>query len=147
VHWHTDDINSYALVEQADYVFVGRSTLGLEASCLGKSVWVTTSARYDQTADVRMLLSQADLDGADLSPWAVNPRGAQRFVASWVTQDHLFSIHESQWCTWDSAKAPLMMKIGNLLVKNSWHHRVHLLRLELIRVQNIFDGKRLEHRT
>ena len=147
VHWHTDDINSYALVEQADYVFVGRSTLGLEASCLGKSVWVTTSARYDQTADVRMLLSQADLDGADLSPWAVNPRGAQRFVASWVTQDHLFSIHESQWCTWDSAKAPLMMKIGNLLVKNSWHHRMHLLRLELIRVHNIFDGKRLERHT
>lgn len=133
---HMDRTNSYELLERADMIFVGRSTLGLEASALGKCVWMTTAARYDDIADVRSLLDPADVTPQALTPWVVNPSGAHRFVAYWVTQDNSFSFGESQWCSWDSLQTPTRLRLGNLLVKNSLPHKLHLLRLELTKWRN-----------
>lgn len=140
---HTDTTNSYALLKAADYVIVGRSTLGLEASCLGKCVWTTTAARYDDIADVRRILAAKDVTARNLSPWQVNPLGAQRFVSYWVIQDHPFSYGENEWATWDSLRTPLSMKIGSLWVKNSLAHKLHLIRLEFVRARNRRVGIRL----
>jgi hypothetical protein len=144
VLWHTSSDNSYDLIKKADLIFVGRSTLGLEASCLGKSVWVTTSARYDDSADVKRLLSPDDVDSDSLVPWQAKPQGAHRFIASWVLQDHPLSVQESQWSSWDSARAPFAIRVGNLLVRNSLRHKLHLIMLEVTRLTNQWDGKRLE---
>jgi hypothetical protein len=133
---HTDSTNSYALIQKAKYVIVGRSTLGLEASCLGKSVWVTTATRYDDVADVKKIFGPEDVSAGSLQPWEVNPAGAWRFVAYWVIQDRPFRFGEDQWATWDSLSAPLMMKIGNLLIPNSIPHRFHLIRLGFRRFLN-----------
>jgi len=124
---HMDRTNSYDLLEQADMIFVGRSTLGLEASALGKCVWTTTAARYDDIADVRRILNPSDITATYLDPWVVDPSGAQRFVAYWMIHDHLFRFGESEWSTWDSLKAPTRLRLGNLLVKNSLPHKVHLV--------------------
>jgi hypothetical protein len=140
---HTDATSSYDLVKSADYIFVGRSTLGLEASCLGKCVWTTTAARYDTIADVRQLLHPESITEDVLTPWAVDTAGAERFVAYWVTQDHTFRYGEHNWSTWDTLRSPLSMKIGNLFIKNSLPHKVHLIRLEINRWLNRRLGRRL----
>jgi hypothetical protein len=140
---HTDTTNSYALLKAADYVIVGRSTLGLEASCLGKCVWTTTAARYDDIADVKRIFGAEDVTPHNLSLWQVNPLGAGRFVSYWVIQDHPFRYGENEWATWDSLRTPLSMKIGSLLVKNSLAHKLHLIRLEYVRQRNRRVGMRL----
>ena len=147
VLWHTDPTNSYSLMHQADYIVVGRSTLGLEASCLGKSVWTTTASRYDAVADVKSILRPEDVSEKSLQPWPVNPEGAQRFVAYWVVQDHPLRFGEENWCTWDSLRAPLSMRIGNLLVSNSLLHKFHLVRLELTKALNRRSGRVLSRKS
>jgi hypothetical protein len=144
---HTDPTSSYDLVKSADYVFVGRSTLGLEASCLGKCVWTTSAARYDKIADVRQLLHPESVTDDVLTLWAVDTAGAERFVAYWVTQDHQFRYAGDNWSTWDTLKSPLSMRIGNLFVKNSLLHKLHLIRLEIIRAVNRRLGRRLSRTT
>jgi hypothetical protein len=141
---HTDPTSSYDLVRAADYIIVGRSTLGLEAGCLGKCVWTTTAARYDAIADVRTALGPETITPKHLTKWPVDPAGAHRFVAYWVIQDHVFRYGEDNWATWDSLRAPLAMRVGNLLVRNSIPHKIHLLRSELIRYRNRKVGQWLE---
>ena len=136
VLWHNEPVNSYDLVARSDYVVVGRSTLGLEASLMNTSVWMTTAGRYDLVADVRSALSAEDVTPENLTPWVVDPRGAQRFVAYWAAQDHPFSWAENSWSTWDSFRPPQKMRWGQLLVKNPFAHKKHLIRLELTRRRN-----------
>lgn len=132
----TSNTNSYDLLAAADYIFVGRSTLGLEGSCLGKSVWTTTAARYDEIADVRKIHHPEDLNEQALSPWTVDPSKANRFVAYWVIQDYPFRYGEDSWSTWDSMNAPYLLRLGNLLSKNSLFHKWHLLRLVVSKWRN-----------
>lgn len=144
---HTDRTSSYELLSVADYVFVGRSTLGLEASCMGKSVWTTTPSRYDQIADVRRIFGPADLqDVGILEPWRVDAAGANRFVSYWAIQDIEFKFGEDNWSTWDSMNAPLRIKIGNLLVRNPLTHKIFLLAREIRTLLNRAEGSRLIHR-
>lgn len=137
VVWHNDPLNSYKLVAESDYVVVGRSTLGLEASLMGKCVWTTTAARYDQVADIRKVFSAEDLTRSNLTLWKVDPHGAARFVAYWSVQDHEFAFGEDTWATWDSLNAPPIMKAGQLLVSNPLSHKVHLLCMQFTRLRNL----------
>lgn len=139
---HTDSTSSYELLKAADYIVVGRSTLGLEASCLGKCVWTTTAARYDAIADVRQALRISEVTDDNFSQWEVNPRGAHRFVSYWVEQDTVFTYGEETWATWDSLKSPWWIKVGNLFIKNSTVHKLHLIRLEFAKALNRRDGRR-----
>lgn len=146
VFWHTNSVNSYELLKSADMVIVGRSTLGLEGSCLGKSVWTTTAARYDEYADVKRLLSTRDLEQSNLQAWEVDQSRAWRFVASWVVQDYPISVGEEHWSSFDSARPPLCARIGTLLVKNSLLHRLHLIKLVVRSKLNVLLGIRMERR-
>ena len=133
---HTDPTNSYELIQLSHFVIVGRSTLGLEASCLGKPVWTTTAARYDAVADVRQVLKPSEVTDKNLSEWPVDSGPAKRFVAYWVIQDHEFTYGESTWSTWDTLQSPLSMRIANLLIRNSLAHRFHLIRLQFVKSIN-----------
>ena len=128
---HRDAVNSYDLVKKSDYIFVGRSTLGLEASLLGKSVWTTTPARYDEIADVRRLHDPSDVSDKYIRPWNVDPSGAQAFVAYWVSQDVPFVAGDSEWCDWNLSRPPFTIRLGNLLLPNAPLHSLHLLLHEI----------------
>ena len=143
VLFHTDPMSSYDLLKAADYVIVGRSTLGLEGSCLGKCVWTTTAARYDNVADVRRALNESDVSDENFTVWTVNPTGAQRFVAYWVSQDNPLTYGEHNWSSWDSLRTPTLMRIGNLLTRNSLVHKAHLVRLEWVKAANLRRGRQL----
>lgn len=144
VYWHTDPMSSYTLLQSADMVFVGRSTIGLEGSCLGKSVWTTTASRYDICADVRQILSPRDLEETKIEPWNVNRSGAFRFVASMMLQDFPLTVGEENWSSFDSSSGPFCVRLGTLFVGNSLLHRIHLMRLEIRKLINLFFGRILE---
>jgi len=136
VLWHNDPVNSYQLVRESDYVIVGRSTLGLESSLMGKCVWVTTATRYDAIADIRHALSKDEVTMENLSLWEVDPFGAQRFTAYWAIQDHPLCWGEDSWSTWDSFRAPPSLRVGQLLIRNPLRHKVHMIGIELARRSN-----------
>jgi hypothetical protein len=75
-----ESINSYQLLTKASRVFVSMSTIGLEASMMGKSVWCTSATSYDLVADVKRVLSPQMLEKATLEPWNVDPFMAKKFV-------------------------------------------------------------------
>lgn len=136
IHWHNSSVNSYQLVSEADYVIVERSTIGLEASLMGKPVWATQATQWDQVADIRQLLTPSDVNEEALEPWVPSPEGAQRFVAYWMVQEHPLRYQASDWATWDTENAPVTMKALQLTLSNSWRHKARLLTLEWSKWRN-----------
>ncbi len=138
VHWHNSPINSYALIQSADYVVAERSTIALEANLLGKPVWINQAAQWDLIADVRQVLSPHDITTEVMTPWQVDTSPAERFVAYWMVQEKPLRFSWKDWATWNPDTAPLSLKAALLFVKNPWRHRAHLLRLEWARIRNSF---------
>jgi len=136
IHWHNSSINSYDLLAQADLVFVERSTTGLEASLMGKPVWVTQASQWDEVADIRRLLAPSDINPQALKPWEVDPTGAERFAAYWMIQEHPLHYSWKNWSSWNPVSAPIVLKIATLFGRNPWSHRSHLLRVEWSRWRN-----------
>ena len=136
IHWHNSSVNSYQLVSEADYVIVERSTIGLEASLMGKPVWATQATQWDQVADIRQLLTPSDVNEEALEPWVPSPSGAQRFVAYWMVQEHPLRYQASDWATWDPEDAPATMKALQLTLPNSWRHKARLITLEWSKWRN-----------
>ncbi len=136
VHWHNSSINSYELVRQSDYVVTERSTIGLEASLMGKPVWVTQAAQWDLVADIRQLLGSNNLIAENLEPWKVDSLGAQRFVAYWMLQEHPLHFSWRDWSSWNPDSPPRRMRAAVLWVKNPWSHRLHLLALAWYQFRN-----------
>lgn len=136
VHWHNSPTNSYDLVSSADYVIAERSTIALEASLLGKPVWINQAAQWDLIADVRQVLKPSDIDAADLTPWAVDTSQAEKFVAYWVVQEHPLRYTWNEWSSWNPEEAPLTIKLLSLLGNNPLAHKRHLLSLEWARWRN-----------
>jgi hypothetical protein len=136
VHWHNAHVNSYELVKSANYVIVERSTIGLEASMLGKPVWVTQASQWDKTADVRQVLGPEQITSSTMDLWTADPYPAQRFAAYWMVQEHPLHYSWNSWSSWDPEKPPFRMKAALLAVKNPWNHKLHLLRLEWAKWRN-----------
>ena len=142
VHWHDSVVNSYDLVSHADYVIVERSTTGLEASLMGKPVWLNQGAQWDLVADVRQALSPSQITEEFLTPWEVDVSGAQKFVAYWMLQEHPLHYSWKDWATWNPDAAPWILRLATLFTDNPWRHKVHLVR----NVFNSWRNNRLTHR-
>ena len=136
IHWHNSPVNSYQLVSEADYVIVERSTIGLEASLMGKPVWATQATQWDQVADIRQLLKPSDVTEQALELWKPSTLGAERFVAYWMIQEHPLRYQATDWASWDPENAPVTMKALQLALPNSWKHKVRLLKLEWSKWRN-----------
>jgi hypothetical protein len=70
-----DDISSYDLLDHFSYFITWKSTIGLEASALGKYVYIISENDYDEIADVKRL-NPRNLLSTSLNPWSVDPMGA-----------------------------------------------------------------------
>ena len=136
IHWHNSPVNSYQLVSEADYVIVERSTIGLEASLMGKPVWATQATQWDEVADIRQLLKPSDVTEEALEPWKSSTPGAERFVAYWMIQEHPLRYQATDWASWDPESAPATMKALQLALPNSWKHKTRLLSLEWSKRRN-----------
>lgn len=136
IHWHNEPTNSYDLVRSADLVIVERSTIGLEASLMGKPVIACQATQWDQSVDVRQVLRRSDVTREVLIPWRPSARGAQQFVAYWLAQEHPLRFAYRHWSTWDPEKPPLAMKLAQLALQNSFAHKFRLLAQEITKWQN-----------
>lgn len=113
---HDDPANTYSLLEATDAVVVWYSTVGLEASALGIPVWTTAASRYGLVADVREVLSEQDLAKLVNRPWAVDRRGAKRFIAYLLKRDESLDPDYESWLPWDPERPPLGAKVASALV-------------------------------
>lgn len=136
VIWHNSPVNSYALVNSADRVFVERSTIGLEACLLGKPVWVTQASQWDRVADIRQILSPDELTAEILKPWKPNITGAQKFTAYWMIQERPLRFEWSTWTTWNPDKPPFPIRLAHLAVKNPLVHKIHVISVTVSRWRN-----------
>jgi hypothetical protein len=136
VYWHNDSVNSYDLVKSADYVIVERSTIGLEASMLGKPVWVTQASQWDLIADIRQVLKPDEITDELMTLWSPDPYPAQRFAAYWMIQERPLRYSWDSWSSWDPDRPPLRMKAAVLAVRNPWRHKLQLLALEWAKRRN-----------
>lgn len=136
IYWHNSPMNSYQLVSKADYVIVERSTIGLEASLMGKPVWATQATQWDQIADIRQLLTPSDVTQEALEPWKPSTLGAEHFVTYWMIQEHPLRYQATEWASWDPENAPVTMKALQLALRNSWKHKFRLLNLEWSKWRN-----------
>jgi hypothetical protein len=136
VHWHNDSVNSYDLVKSADYVIVERSTIGLEASMMGKPVWVTQASQWDLVADIRQVLKPGEITEGLMKLWSADPYPAQKFGAYWMIQERPLQYSWETWSSWDPDRPPLRMKAAVLAVKNPWRHKLQLLALEWAKWRN-----------
>jgi hypothetical protein len=136
VYWHNDSVNSYDLVKSADYVIVERSTIGLEASMMGKPVWVTQASQWDLIADIRQVLKPGDITEGLMTLWSADPYPAQRFAAYWMIQERPLRYSSDSWSSWDPDRPPLRMKAAVLAVRNPWRHKLQLLALEWAKWRN-----------
>jgi hypothetical protein len=132
--WPHQPLDSYVLVRKADYVVVARSTIGLEASLMGKCVWATTPTRYDLLGDVRQIWTKTAVTKKNLSLWSANPLGAAQWVSHLVTSDFPFSDEARQLAPWNSASPPWNVRLANFLAARPLRHKIHLVSLELARM-------------
>lgn len=72
--------NSYDLLKQADLVLVHGSTIGLEASALGKRVITTQRTAYSQVIDVIEILQPEDYLKLKLDSMECDPRKALAYI-------------------------------------------------------------------
>jgi hypothetical protein len=117
-------------------VITEHSTIGMEASMMGKPVWVTEAAQWDHVADVKQILSPADFTKSTMDLWDVDPSGAKKFAAYWMMQEHPLSYSWKDWSSWNPTKPPFRLKAAILLGKNPLRHKLHLLALEWDRLRN-----------
>lgn len=115
VIWHDQPVNTYLLLDKSERVFVWDSTVGLEANVRGIPVWTAATARYGLVTDTREFLSPADVTTTTLTPWKVDPTGAQRFIATLMLRDQQIPDSFERWETWETANTPFLVKIAALL--------------------------------
>lgn len=115
VIWHDDFANTYSLLDASDAIVVWGSTVGLEASARGLPVWTMATSRYGLVADVREVLSQAQLDEEGIEAWEVDAHAAKRFIAYLMLRDVPMDPEYRSWIPWGRNNRPLGARIAAAL--------------------------------
>ena len=116
--WPDDAVNSYDLIQAASRVFVHGSTVGLEASADGKSVWNSGNAIYDTHADIRNFIPGSTYPLSFFQPWKVESKRALEIIQVMIAGDVPFTqgIRSPRW---NSASIPLVVRLLNLFLVGS----------------------------
>lgn len=114
-----DPINSYDLIETTKRVVVYGSTIGLEAHCLGKSVWNAGNAIYDSIVDVRTLKPKEEYPAEHFNPWDVDETEAMVNLAKLMSLETGYLEHPQSTRGWYS-KVPSAVRVMNLLRSASY---------------------------
>jgi hypothetical protein len=129
--WPNQPFDSYELVEQSDYIIVARSTIGLEASVLGKCVWTITPTRYDLIADVRKIWGPDEATLENLTLWKADSTGAARFITHLLETDIPFSSDVAHTNPWNSSSPPWRVRLANFFIPQPLSHKLHIVTLEV----------------
>jgi hypothetical protein len=80
-----EQVNSYDLAVRSEFVFTWGSTIGLEASALGKKTYIFSPTYYSLIADVRVFSPQSLLN-LDLENWTTNRSLAMQAI--YISNNH-----------------------------------------------------------
>lgn len=72
-------LSAYELIAASRRVIVAASTVGLEASGLGRPVWCTKPTFYDELADIKKIWAESEASTDNLQLYSVDPSKAWRF--------------------------------------------------------------------
>jgi hypothetical protein len=114
-----DPINSYDLLETTKRVLVYGSTIGLEAHCMGKSVWNAGNAIYDSTFDIRTLKPNEEYSSSHFNPWEVDTTEALVSLAKLMTLETPYRDRFQAQNKWYS-KVPSAIRLFNLVRSRSY---------------------------
>lgn len=114
------NINSYDLIRSAQRIVVSRSTLIIEASFLGKSVWQSQHYFLDGCLDVRTIFGQKDITDAYLSPWEVDRQRAV-CVVEFLHSRQVKLLHREKYSSLRPLRhIPSLSSTGTLLLVLLW---------------------------
>lgn len=82
-----DKVNSYKLIQQSDVVVVWNSTIGLEASYMGKPVVCLNASEWDLSIQNMRVRDVTDLNNLSKTISKVDPIAALRYVAGRISLD------------------------------------------------------------
>lgn len=105
--WPDESRNSYELLDNCSRVVVYGSTIGLEASCSGKSVWTAGNSLYDLEADIRIFRPKTLFDAKFFEPWVVNSEPALRVADFLINNDRDLVVTGP---TWESDSVPFLVR-------------------------------------
>ena len=91
------------------------STVGLEASADGKSVWNSGNAIFDTHADIRNFIPGSTYPLSFFQPWKVESKRALNISQVMINGDVPFS-HGIRSPRWNSVSIPLVVRLLNLLL-------------------------------
>ena len=108
--WPDSKTNSYSLVGRSRRIMVANSTIGLEASALGKPVWCTSANYFDKVADIRTVWNKADMTMENLKVWEVDAGKAKSFVAFLHLREKELVVPYTFWNQIDRIMWPLRIR-------------------------------------
>jgi hypothetical protein len=114
VVWPEDSVNSYELAEKSERIVVFGSTIGLEASCMGKSVWCTGNSIYDRICDVRIYEPGVGYNKTFYDPWQVDSDKNLKMLASLMSLDIEKPVKKSNE-TFQVEEIPTVFRMINIL--------------------------------
>ena len=114
VVWPEDSVNSYELAEKSERIVVFGSTIGLEASCMGKSVWCTGNSIYDRICDVRIYEPGVGYNKTFYDPWQVDSEKNLTMRASLMSLDIEKPVKKSNE-TFQVEEIPTVFRMINIL--------------------------------
>lgn len=112
VIWPDQPKNSYELIDRCSRVVVYGSTIGLEASSSGKSVWTAGNSLYDLEADIRIFRQDSQVDDKFFEPWVVDSEPALQ-VADFLLENDRELIVKAP--TWGSDSVPILVRAVKFL--------------------------------
>ena len=108
--WPDSKTNSYSLIGRSRRIMVANSTIGLEASALGKPVWCAAANYFDEVADIRKVWNKADLTIENLKVWKVDASKAKSFVAFLHLRERELIVPYTFWHQIDRILWPLRIR-------------------------------------
>lgn len=111
--WPFSPLSSYELLERSNRVVVFGSTIGLEASASGKSVWNAGSSMYDVVGDVRNFFPKTSYPADYFQVWEVDANRSWAIIDAQIEADIPIADGLLQ-PRWDSQSIPFLIRLINL---------------------------------
>ena len=128
--WPTDQVNSYEIIDNSERIFVHGSTVGLESSSIGKSVWNSGNSVYDTHADVRRFEPLQEYERDYFTPWKVEQKRSLEIVQAMINSDFPFS-ESGRIPQWNASTIPFFIRVSNLILAGSIPYLLVLVKKSL----------------
>jgi hypothetical protein len=112
VVWPTSPLNSYEILERSNRVVVYGSTIGLEASAIGKPVWNAGNSFYDIVGDVKNFFPKTNYPAEYFQEWEVDTSRSWAIIDAQIAADIAIPDRLLQR-RWNAQSIPFLVRLIN----------------------------------